>query len=64
MENKAMEITRLIVCCNFSPCFYNREFDTKWGCTITREGHNFVVRDDESIIEISDSLPHIVEYSK
>ena len=64
MGNKVMEIKRLIVCCNFPPRFYNREFEAELGYTITRDGHNFVVRDDESIIEISDSLPHIVEYSK
>ena len=59
-----MKIERLFVFYNQPPIFYNREFDINDGYTIDHIGHIFVIKDKQSVIEISDSIPHIVESSK
>lgn len=64
MKDKGMKIKRLFVFCSCPPTFYNREFDAEDGYVIDHIGKVFVVQDKESAIEISDSLPHIVEFTK
>ena len=59
-----MKIERLFVFYNQPPIFYNREFNTDDGYTIDHIGHIFVIKNKQRVIEISDSLPHIVESSK